>query len=89
MWESYKSYIIGGISLIVLEALLIFGLVSQSTRRRAAETQLGITLEAVRESERRFRMVANIAPVLIWMSGPDKLYNYFNQTWLEFTGPAT
>ena len=86
IWESYKSYIIGGISLIVLEALLIFGLVSQSTRRRAAETQLGITLEAVRESEQRFRLVANTAPVLIWMSGPDKLCNYFNQTWLEFTG---
>lgn len=42
--------------------------------------------EAVRESEERFRLVANTAPVLIWMSGPDKLRNYFNQPWLEFTG---
>jgi PAS domain S-box-containing protein len=42
--------------------------------------------EAVRESEERFRLVANTAPVMIWMSGPDKLYNYFNQPWLEFTG---
>jgi PAS domain S-box-containing protein len=42
--------------------------------------------EAVRESEDRFRLVANTAPVLIWMSGPDKLCNYFNQRWLEFTG---
>ena len=42
--------------------------------------------EAVRESEERFRLVANTAPVLIWMSGPDKLCNYFNQPWLEFTG---
>ena len=42
--------------------------------------------EAVRESEARFRLVANTAPVLIWMSGPDKLRNYFNQPWLEFTG---
>jgi PAS domain S-box-containing protein len=41
---------------------------------------------AVRESEQRFRLVANTAPVLIWMSGPDKLCNYFNQPWLEFTG---
>ena len=23
---------------------------------------------------------------MIWMSGPDKLCNYFNKTWLEFTG---
>ena len=42
--------------------------------------------EAVRESEERFRLVANTAPVLIWTSGPDKLRNYFNQPWLEFTG---
>ena len=40
----------------------------------------------VRESEERFRLVSNTAPVMIWMSGPDKLCNYFNQPWLEFTG---
>ena len=49
------------------------------TERRRAE-------EAVRESEQRFRLVANSAPVMIWMSGPDKLCHYFNQPWLEFTG---
>ena len=42
--------------------------------------------QALRESERRFRLVANSAPVLIWMSGPDKLCTYFNQPWLDFTG---
>lgn len=41
---------------------------------------------AVRESEQRFRLVANTAPVMIWMSGLDKLCNYFNQRWIEFTG---
>jgi len=39
-----------------------------------------------RESESRFRLVADTAPVLIWMSGVDKLRNYFNKLWLEFTG---
>jgi PAS domain S-box-containing protein len=42
--------------------------------------------EAIRESEGRFRLVANTAPVLIWMSGTDRLCTYFNQPWLEFTG---
>jgi PAS domain S-box-containing protein len=42
--------------------------------------------EAVRESEGRFRLVANTAPMLIWMAGPDKLCTYFNQPWLDFTG---
>ena len=40
----------------------------------------------VRESEARFRLVANTAPVLIWMADPDKLCTYFNQPWLDFTG---
>jgi len=47
-------------------------------RRRAAEAQS--------ESEERFRTVANTAPVLIWMSGTDKLCTFFNQGWLAFTG---
>ena len=38
------------------------------------------------KDEERFRLVANTAPVLIWMSGTDKLYTYFNQGWLDFTG---
>ncbi|WP_414753493.1 PAS domain S-box protein [Anabaena sp. CCY 9910] len=40
----------------------------------------------LRESEQRFRQMADTAPVLIWMSGLDKLCYYFNKTWLDFTG---
>jgi PAS domain S-box-containing protein len=43
-------------------------------------------VEALRESEERFRTIANSAPVMIWMSGTDKLRTYFNKPWLEFTG---
>ena len=42
--------------------------------------------QVLRESEERFRLVSNAAPVMIWMSGTDKLCTYFNQPWLEFTG---
>ena len=38
------------------------------------------------ESEERFQIVANAAPVLIWMAGVDKLCTFFNKTWLNFTG---
>jgi PAS domain S-box-containing protein len=41
---------------------------------------------ALRESEARFRLVANVAPVLIWMADTSKLRTYFNTPWLEFTG---
>ncbi len=42
--------------------------------------------EKLRESEKRFRIMADTAPVLIWMSGTDKILNYFNKIWLDFTG---
>ena len=42
--------------------------------------------EALSESEERFRIVADAAPVLIWMAGVDKLCTFFNKPWLEFTG---
>jgi PAS domain S-box-containing protein len=41
---------------------------------------------ALRESEARFRTMADTAPVMIWMARCDKLCNYFNAVWLEFTG---
>jgi PAS domain S-box-containing protein len=40
----------------------------------------------VRESEGRFRLLAESAPVMVWMSGQDRLCIYFNHRWLDFTG---
>jgi len=51
------------------------------TDRKMAEASL-------RESEERFRVVADTAPVMIWMSGVDKQSTYFNQAWRDFTGSA-
>ena len=44
---------------------------------------------ALRESEALFQALADSAPVLIWMSGTDRLFVYFNQSWLNFTGCST
>jgi PAS domain S-box-containing protein len=41
---------------------------------------------ALRESEKRFRLLADATPILVWQSGVDKLCTYFNRNWLEFTG---
>jgi formate hydrogenlyase transcriptional activator len=41
---------------------------------------------ALRASEERFRTLADNAPVMIWVSGPDKLFTWFNRRWLEFVG---
>ncbi|MCT7986444.1 PAS domain S-box protein [Laspinema sp. A4] len=41
---------------------------------------------ALLESEQRFRIMADAAPVYIWLAGTDQQCYYFNQPWLEFTG---
>ena len=52
-------------------------------RDASAERQAEMTL---RESEARFRHMADTAPALIWMTDTDKSYTYFNKPWLEFRG---
>src|SRR5438093_10415177 len=42
--------------------------------------------EELLESEARFRAMADTEPVMIWMSGPNKLCIFFNKGWLDFTG---
>jgi PAS domain S-box-containing protein len=86
VWESYKQYILSAIFVILVQTLTIFGLLWNRARRKEAQRELAKSIETVRESEERFRLVASTAPVMIWMSGPDRLCNYFNQPWLDFTG---
>ncbi len=38
------------------------------------------------ESENRFRLMADSAPVMIWVAGPDKRFEWFNRSWIEYTG---
>jgi two-component system cell cycle sensor histidine kinase/response regulator CckA len=47
---------------------------------------LSNTVGRLRESEQRFRNMADAAPMMIWVSGLDKLCTFVNKTWLSFTG---
>ncbi|MBD2103041.1 PAS domain S-box protein [Leptolyngbya sp. FACHB-261] len=41
---------------------------------------------ALRESEARFRIMADSAPVMVWMTDPQACCSFVNQPWLDFTG---
>ncbi len=44
------------------------------------------TEEALRESEERFRAIANSIDQMIWATQPDGYHDYYNQRWYQFTG---
>jgi PAS domain S-box-containing protein len=68
-----------------LQLFLIFASIPFMVLAALGEEQEQAT-HVIRESEERFRLVANTAPVMIWTAGTDRLRTYVNQSWLEFTG---
>jgi PAS domain S-box-containing protein len=79
-WERYRKYTIDVIVIIIVQAWLIAALLWQRTRKRKAEAFL-------RESEQRFRVMADTTPSLIWMSDPQGKITYLNERRNTFTGP--
>jgi two-component system, cell cycle sensor histidine kinase and response regulator CckA len=57
----------------------MLGLFSDITERRRTEA-------ALRESEERFRNMADEAPVMIWVTDTNKRATFFNKCCLDFTG---
>lgn len=49
------------------------------TARRLAE-------KAIRESEAKFKTIADAMPQMVWSTLPDGYHDYFNQRWYQFTG---
>jgi PAS domain S-box-containing protein len=78
-WESYRRYVIGTVVVIAFLLLLIAGLLWERTRSRKAEAHL-------RESEKRFRVMADTTPSLVWMCDPKGKVTYLNERSTAFTG---
>jgi PAS domain S-box-containing protein len=58
----------------------------EAQQERAAMAERALVDNAVRESEARFRLIANTAPVKIWIADVAQQWTYVNQHWLTFTG---
>ena len=58
---------------------IVQGTTRDVTEQKAAEQRL-------LETEKRFRTIANSAPVMIWMAARNSGRIYFNEPWLQFTG---
>ena len=79
LWERYRNYIFAALAVIAIQLLLIFGLLWQRVRKQRL-------LSVLRESEKRFRVMANTTPSLIWMCDQEGKIVYLNERLLAFTG---
>jgi PAS domain S-box-containing protein len=79
LWDRYRKYIFVAIAVIAIQLLLIFGLLWQRVRKLRL-------LSVLRESEKRFRVMANTTPSLIWMCDQEGKIIYLNERLLTFTG---
>lgn len=75
-----------GVLLSVVLAVLARLLVGNHRRVAAALAQTAQANHDLQESKRRFRILANSVPVLIWVSDSNGVRNWFGQQWVDFTG---
>jgi PAS domain S-box-containing protein len=61
-------------------------IVHEVAERTWAAVERARAENALRESDRRFRLMADAAPVLLWITDVTKAASWFNRPWLEFTG---
>jgi PAS domain S-box-containing protein len=55
-------------------------------RQVMAQLELRRALAAREASERRFRVLADAMPQMVWSTLPDGSHDYYNARWYEFTG---
>jgi PAS domain S-box-containing protein len=67
-------------------SLILAGMTFPGNRNRASSQSSIQPEDAVSESERQFRAMADAAPVMMWVTGPDRLCTFVNRSWLDFTG---
>ena len=61
-------------------------LAEEAATRTWTEIERARALADVRESEERFRSIANSAPILVWVTNADRVRAFVNQTYVEFVG---
>ena len=78
-WERYRTQIVTALSIGVVETALLAAMVTLYVKRRRSE-------RLREESESRFSLLADTAPVMIWTADASGNATDVNRAWLDFTG---
>ena len=79
LWELYHWHVISGISILIVQALLITGLLVHRRNRSIAE-------KGLRESEKRLRLITNSLPALIAYVDSKQRYQFNNDAYVSWFG---
>jgi PAS domain S-box-containing protein len=79
--EAHANHMRWILSALLIVLLVVGGAVSERDIRNHTRD-----VEALRNSEERFRTLANAIPQLCWMTNADGWIFWYNQRWYEFTG---
>jgi diguanylate cyclase (GGDEF)-like protein/PAS domain S-box-containing protein len=75
----FSEDIVAVLDTMAMDVSFALDILARDAERERSEMML-------RESEERFRLAANSAPVLIWMGDTKRACTFFNDMWLNFTG---
>lgn len=78
-WQRYRTQIVAAAVIGVFETALLAGMLTLYLKRKRSE-------RLRQESESRFHMLIDTAPVMIWTADAGRHATGFNRAWLEFTG---
>lgn len=67
-------------------ATALAGVVVDITRRKDTELALEQREAELAEAKRRFQVLADAMPQMVWSTRADGFHDYYNQRWYEFTG---
>ena len=69
-----------------LVAVLFSGELYRARERGEWRQRQQESAQALSDSERRFRQLADAMPQMVWTMAPDGQFNYYNERWYEYTG---
>ena len=77
-----------GVAMLASSSLLVFGFLVWAAARllNRLDARRSGAENALRESEARFRLLADAMPTIVWSALADGRLDYCNRHWLEYTG---